>query len=487
MVDRMHTESEVGAGTWRELLSPGRLGTSAVLAGGVGLHAVNIFLTTSLLPTAIDDIGGERFYAWSTTVFMIASVISSILVSRVLARRGPTGAYLVGLAPFVAGTLLCAVSTSMQMLLVGRAVQGVGGGLLAGLGYAVVQSALPEHLWAKATALISAMWGVGTLAGPAIGGLFAQIDAWRWAFGVLAILGVFVAVIAPGALPRGGRSASGDPVPVRSLLLLTLTTALISVAGLIEHRILLIGTVAGAALLLAGFVAWERTATARVLPASTYTAGTPLKWVYLTIAILTTGTASEAFTPLFGQRLAGLEPFMAGFLGAAVSLGWSASMVFSANATRPRTLRRLRVIGPVLLALGLAVAGAFHYSGAGPVTVGLWFVAFIAAGAGIGVAFPHLVVAAMGSTTDRYEAGKAAAGANTVELISLSFASAVGGVLVNLGAPDMSHSARYLLIGFAFIAVVGCLTARNAARDADRTAAAAEQEAELVLEGRPAA
>lgn len=450
----MTTTVEV-PGTWRQL--GGYLGTAAVLAGGVALHATNIFLTTSLLPTAIGDIGGERLYAWSTTVFMIASVISSMLVSRLLAARGPVGAYLVALVPFVAGTIVCAVSPTMAVLLAGRAIQGAGGGILAGLGYAVVQSALPAHLWAKATALISAMWGFGTLAGPAIGGVFAQFGAWRLAFVVLAVLGLLVAVVVPRVLPRGERSSEREPVPVISLLLLTTTTVLVSVASVALTLLMCVL----AAVFLAGFLAWERRSPNRVLPGITYAAGSPLKWVYLTIAILTTGMATEGFTPLFGQRLAGLGPFVAAFLGAAVSLGWSISMVFSANASSRRTVSWLRVLGPAILAVGLAVTGLSQWDGAGTGTVVLWFAALILAGAGIGIAFPHLLVAAMSSTTDKAEAGKAAAGANTVELIAVAFSSAIGGVLVNLGAPDMVHSARYLLFGFAAIALVGCLTARR--------------------------
>jgi hypothetical protein len=84
---------------FRELLGSGRLATSVVLSGGVALQAINVFLTSSLMPTAIADIGGDRFYAWSTTVFVIASVASSMLVSRLLASRGPTVAYLIALAP----------------------------------------------------------------------------------------------------------------------------------------------------------------------------------------------------------------------------------------------------------------------------------------------------------------------------------------------------------------------------------------------------
>jgi MFS family permease len=468
----MSTVAGRPAGSWRELLGPGYVGASTVLAGGVALHATNIFLTTSLLPTAIDDIGGERLYAWSASVFMIASVISSMLVSRLLAGFGPARAYPIALAPFIAGTVLCAVSPTMVALLCGRALQGLGGGILAGLGYAVIQSVLPEKLWAKATALVSAMWGVGTLAGPALGGIFAQFDAWRFAFVVLAALGGLVAVLAVRALPRREVSAAADPMPVVSLALLTATTAVISIASLLTHVRYLIGAGLVAALLLAGFVAWERRATARVLPATTYAAAGPLKWLYLTIAVLAAGTVAEAFTPLFGQRLAGLEPLVAGFLGASVSLGWSTAMIFSAGVTDPRKVRRLYLLGPAILAAGLAVTGLTQWADAGPLTVITWFVALIGAGVGIGIAFPHLIVATMGVSDDPAEASKAAAGANTVELIALSFSSALGGVLMNLGAPSTARSAQFLLLGFAAVALLGCLTAGKA--NQARTAVSAE-------------
>jgi MFS family permease len=460
----MSTVAENPRGRWRDLLGPGHVGIATVLAGGVGLHAINVFLTTSLLPTAIEDIGGERLYAWSTSVFMIASVISSMLVSRLLGGRGPAGAYLIALAPFVIGTVVCAVSPTMVVLLCGRALQGVGGGILAGLGYAVVQAVLPERLWATATALVSAMWGVGTLAGPAIGGVFAQFSAWRLAFVVLAVVGAFVAVVASRVLPRPERATAGEPMPVVSLALLTATTAVISVASLLEQPWQLAGAGVVAAVLLTGFVAWERRAAVRVLPAMTYSAANPLMWLYLTIAVLAAGTATEAFTPLFGQRLAGLEPLVAGFLGAAVSLGWSTSMVFSANASDPRTIRRLCALGPAVLAAGLTLAGLTQWEHAGLLAVGAWFVGLMAAGAGIGIAFPHLVVATMGVSDDPAEAGKASAGANTVELIALAFSSALGGVLVNLGAPSTTRSAQLLFFGFAVVAVLGCLTAANASR-----------------------
>ena len=102
----------------------------------------------------------------------------------------------------------------MEVLLAGRVVQGAAGGLLAGLGYAVINAALPQSLWTRASALVSAMWGVGTLVGPAAGGLFAQFGSWRWAFGALAILTVAMAVLVPIALPaqRAATSAADAAV-----------------------------------------------------------------------------------------------------------------------------------------------------------------------------------------------------------------------------------------------------------------------------------
>ena len=134
------------------------------------------------------------------------------------------------------GSVVCAVAPTMEFLLVGRMVQGAAGGLLAGLGYAVINSALPQSLWTKASALVSAMWGVGTLVGPAAGGLFAQFGSWRWAFGVLAILTAAMAVLVPFALPARAADAERDDrphrIPVWSLLLLGAAALSVSVAGI---------------------------------------------------------------------------------------------------------------------------------------------------------------------------------------------------------------------------------------------------------------
>ena len=134
-------------GTWRELLHRDHRAPVIVLAGGIGLFATNTYVTTSLLPSAVGEIGGEELYAWTMTFFVVAAVISSMLVSRSLDRLGGRRSYLIGFWVFAVGTVLAKAAPSMAVMAC-RAVQGLAAGLLAGLDLAVLRLVLPEVLLA---------------------------------------------------------------------------------------------------------------------------------------------------------------------------------------------------------------------------------------------------------------------------------------------------------------------------------------------------
>ncbi|MCF3145913.1 MFS transporter [Streptomyces platensis] len=449
---------------WRELLGPEHRGAAVVLAAGVLVGAVNIYLASSMLPTAVAEIGGEGFYAWNMTFYHVAMVIATMLASRILARRGNAGTYLIGFALFTVGSLACAVSPTMPVLLAGRCLQGLGAGLLSGLGFAVIRSALPRRLWTRGNALMSAMYGVGNFAGPALGGLFAQFASWRLAFVLMAVVATVCGAAVPRVLPRGERDTAAAPVPVVSLVLVMAATAAVSVSGILHDTMARAAGIAMALLLVVGFVAHERRSARRVFPGATYRAGSALKWVYLTLGLLSFGVAVESFVPLFGQRLAGLPPLAAGFFGAAVSLGWSLTQIAGSSAVRERTVRRLRTTGPVLLALGFLVQGLLQREHASIWWVVIWVPVLCVAGSGIGLAYPHLSVAAMSAATDPGEGRQAAAAIATVTTMSTAFGTAVAGVLVSLGGPSTLGSARWLLFGFAVLCAVGIFTARAADR-----------------------
>ncbi len=165
----------------------------------------------------------------------------------------------------------------MEILLVGRTVQGAAGGLLAGLGYAVINTALPSSLWTKASALVSAMWGVGTLVGPAAGRPVRPIRfvalGFRCAGDPDRRDGRSGADRAACAARRRRRRRSRTPIPVWSLLLLGTAALAVSVAGIPHDVRATAALLALGAALVAVFIYVDRRLPAAVLPPSTFGSG----------------------------------------------------------------------------------------------------------------------------------------------------------------------------------------------------------------------
>jgi len=461
------TDTASTIGSWRELLGAKYLGTSVVLAGGVALYATNEFLTISLLPNTVAEIGGSRLYAWVTTLYLVGSVVAATLVSPMLLRVGARFSYLTGLAVFGVASLVCGIAPNMEILIAGRALQGVAGGLLAGLGYAVINAALPHSLWTRGAALVSAMWGVATVVGPAMGGLFAQLGLWRWAFVAMAMLTALMATLVPIALAAVRVDPSGATpkmkVPVWSLLLLGAAALAVSVAQLPHNVMATAGLLAAATVLLGVFLIVDWRMRAAVLPPSAFGSG-PLKWIYLTMAVLMVGAMVDTYVPLFGQRLAHLTPVAAGFLGAALAGGWTASEIVSASLDSPRAIGRVIAAAPVVMAAGLALGAVTQRDNAPIGIVVLWALALLVAGIGIGMAWPHLSVRAMDSVDDPAEGGAAAAAINTVQLISAAFGAGVAGVVVNTAAGGDVVAARWLFTVFTALGIAGVAASYGATR-----------------------
>lgn len=451
--------------SWAELFGGGGLVVVSVLAGGILLYAMNIYFTAALMPSIVSDIGGMQYYAWATTGFVTAAIVASMFVNRLLGDLGAAAAYTIGFLGFGVGAVLSALSPTMELLVAGRVVQGFGGGLLTGLGYAVIRIALPERLWRRATGLVSAMFGIGALLGPTLGGLFAQFGTWRWAFCAIAVSAVLLTVLTRHAL-RGTAIGTGQgaPFPVLSLLSLILASVAISLSSIVPVGWPTLAMVCAGAALLAIFVLVERRAANTVFPASTYRHRNPLKWIYLTVAMLCAGATIENFIPLFGQELGGLDPLLAGLFGAVLSMGWTVAQLAIVSIEN-RKVHRLAVrAGPLLLFFGLIAYGLLQEASATPLLLAAWTIALFIAGAGIGIAFPLLQVAVMSSAADPVEGGKAAAAISTTELGAFAIASAFSGTFVALGGGSTVDAARYLSFGLAAFAVLGLATAALAAR-----------------------
>lgn len=448
---------------WRDLFAAPHATAVLVMASGVALYAMNLYFTAALLPSITADLGGERYYAWASTAYLIAAVVATMLIGRILAVRGSRGSYLVAFLVVALGTAVSAASPVMEVFIAGRAVQGLGAGMLTGLGYATIRTVLPPTLWTRATGLVSAMFGVGTLVGPALGGAFAQLGAWRIALAAVAVAALVLLAASRRALPSSARDAvESTPLPLWSITALALTAALLSVSSTMTGAAAPVTALAALALLIAFFVVDARNPHG-VLPRLAYTRGNPLKWVYLTVAALCAGVTAENFIPLFAQQLAGATPLVAGLVGAAMSLGWTLAQLVSVGAD-PAGARRAVRVGPILLFAGLTAYGLLQTASASGWQLLLGALALLISGAGVGMAFPHLSVAAMRSGGGSGEGAKAAAAVSTTQLIAFTLTSALAGNLMAWGDGSALASAQWLIFGIAAVTLVGVASAAMALR-----------------------
>jgi hypothetical protein len=248
---------------------------------------------------------------------------------------------------------------------------------------------------------------------------------------------------------------------MRSLALLGAAALFVSVAAIPRSLAVTIALLALAGVLVAVFLVVDRGAAARVLPRRTFQPG-PLKWIYLTMGLLMAATMGDMYAPLFGQRLGDLPPAAAGFLGAALSVGWVFAEIRSAAITDRRTAARVVAVAPLVMAAGLGLAALAQYDGAGPWLVAVWAIALAISGAGIGAAWPHLCVWAMGADDEPGEQAIAAAAINTVQLMCAAFGAGMAGVLVNLYETPDAPAARLLFAVFAGLAAVGWFASSRA-------------------------
>lgn len=447
-----------GQDGWAGLLRGRNLLLSLALSGGVAIHAVNLYLATTILPSVVRDIGGIEFYAWNTTVYVVASIIGAAMASRLLVQRGPRTAYVLSATVFALSSAICASADSMPMLLAGRTAQGLAGGVLVALPYALVRTVFALALWPRAIAMLSGMWGVSTLLGPALGGLFAQWGMWRAAFwSLLPVIALFAAMAATVLPPRQAPTARAQPLPWLQLALLTLAVLAASLASVSRSTVELLAWLAAAALLVLAFDRTQQVARHRLLPRGALRTSNPLGALYAILALLSAAvTCTEIFVPLFLQDLHGRPPLQAGYIAALMSMGWTTGSILSSGLVGARR-RRMLIASPVLVlaaTLALAVLMPRPSADAGL----LWALAavLICGGLGVGIAFPHISARVLGAG-QADEAELAASSIMTVQLCATAFGAAIAGLIVNLaGQPapdgtgmDAQAASRWLFGSFA--------------------------------------
>jgi len=462
--------------TWRELFQTGGLAL-AVICGGTALQALEAFITSSMLPTVVADIGGIELFAWNTTVFIVASIVATLFAAVRPRSIGPKGGYMIAAAAFAAGSLLCGLAPSMIVLLAGRLVQGFGAGLLLAQSTSMFRIVFPERLWPRVMALNATIWGVATMVGPAAGGIFAEIGLWRWAFLGIVPVAVLLALGALRVLPNTSESRPAARLPFKQIFLVVGIVLLVSIASLLTDAPSLAGVLlalAAVGIVLLGLA--DTYSRARLLPAGTFSLTSRLSGLFGLALLLGIVVTSDIFAPLFLQRVHGLSPLWAGYVTALVAAGWSLSAISSSGWTGARVRAAIASAPVLMLVAMLGLAFTLGSTSSQPLVLVLAGVALTALGVGIGSANQHLSTRILSSGTAA-DNDRTSAALSMVQLFSSGLGAAVGGVAVNAaGLPlagtttEIAAVAQVVFVVFAILAAIGIpvamLVTRHDARGA---------------------
>jgi MFS family permease len=398
----------------------------------ITLVAFEALAVATIMPVVARDLGDSDLYGWVFTAAVLGSLIGIVVVGGVIDRTGLVRPFLGGLGLFSVGLVIGGLAPSMEVLVLGRALQGLGGGAIPPVAYVAIARALPEDLRARMFATLSTAWVLPGVIGPAISGIVAQTVGWRFVFvGLLPLIAVAAAMTLPAVArsrpPSAGLSSEAG-VPARIPLGRRLPFALLVTAGaaLIVGGLTDAQLVPGGVLVLAG-LAVGLPAFARLVPAGTLRVARGLPAAVLLRGFLTfTFFCADAYVPRALQDWRGLDAATSGIALTAATLAWTGGAWI--QAPRFRRLGARRFVATGFLTVGLGIVGfAAVLSPAVPVAIGV--VAWGLAGLGMGLSYSplSLVVLAEAPTAEQ---GTATSGLSLSDTLGAALGTGVGGALI---------------------------------------------------------
>ncbi|PVE13810.1 MFS transporter [Streptomyces scopuliridis] len=339
------------------VLGPEHRALSIGIVSVVLLIAFEATAVGTAMPVAARELHGIPLYAFAFSAYFTTSLFAMVLSGQWADRSGPLAPLATGISAFGAGLLLSGTAGTMWLFILGRAVQGLGGGLVIVALYVVVSRAYSERLRPSIMAAFAASWVIPSVVGPLASGTVTEHLGWRWVF-----IGIPVLVVLPLALalPAIRRKASGPadaegPVPafdrrrIRLALGISLGAGLLQYAGQDLRWLSLLPALAGVAFLVPAVLG--------LLPHGTWRAARGLPSVVLLRGVAAGAfIAAESFVPLMLVTQRGLSPTMAGLSLAVGGATWALGSYVQSRPRLEPYRERLMAGGMVLVALSIATA-----------------------------------------------------------------------------------------------------------------------------------
>ncbi|WP_029061014.1 MFS transporter [Labrenzia sp. DG1229] len=350
------------------MFSPDRIAGTIALILGVGSHALNGFVTTAVLPDIIRELGGQNRAFWVFSSFEMMAILAGCLTGATKVRLGARLPFMVATSLLAGGSVLAGLSTSLEGLIAGRAVQGFGEGMIVALCYSLIPDLFPDNIAPRVFAMLAGVWALAAGIGPVSAGLLTELWSWRAAFLINIPLTVLLFLLMNSALPARSRAnpdeaaetgrSGGDRMVLRFILLIA-SILLLTMIGEVHRPLPLAATILTGLIAAALLLKIDRVSVQRLFPLSAFKARTVIglgTWIVFLISV--SAAVRAVFITTFGQVYWDLSVTQASYVAAGLAFSWSFFAWVSSKApTRRRELNYL-VLGPLLIVAGMVMTAA---------------------------------------------------------------------------------------------------------------------------------
>ncbi|MEU3756708.1 MDR family MFS transporter [Streptomyces olivoreticuli] len=397
---------------------------------GMLLAALDQTIVSTALPTIVADLGGGGHMAWVVTAYLLAETVSTVLVGKFGDLFGRKVVFQLSAVVFVGGSVFAGAANSMLMLIAARALQGIGGGGLMVTAMALIADVIPLRERGKYQGALGAVFGVTTVVGPTLGGIFTDHATWRWCFYVNVPVAIVMVAMAARTIPVV-RSAVRPVIDYLGIVLVAL-----GASGLVlglewggnEYAwgsAVIVGLFAGSVVLLGLFVLVELRAKEPMLPMHLFRNPVFVVCSVLSFIVGFAMLGAMTYLPTYLQYVDGVSATMSGVRALPMVAGLlGASMLSGIVVSRTGRYRAFPIAGTAVMALGLYLMSTMN-AATGPWLESLYMFVL---GVGIGLAMQVLTIAVQ-NTVAYHELGTATSGVTFFRTLGSSFGTAIFGTL----------------------------------------------------------
>jgi EmrB/QacA subfamily drug resistance transporter len=325
-----------------------------------GLVAIDSTIIATAVPSIVKDIGGFSAFPWLFSIYLLAQAVTTPIYGKLADLFGRKPIMLLGIGFFLLGSIMCGFAWNIVVLIVFRAVQGLGAGAVFPMSITIVGDIYTVEERSRVQGYLASVWGISSVVGPTLGGVFSEYVSWRWIFFVNIPLCLAAATMIQRRFhEKVARSRPNIDYAGASVLTVGLTLVILGVLeggqawswGSVQSVVILS---VGAVLLIAfGFI--EQRVSDPVLPL----------WVLRRRLLVTSSLAScgigavvlglSSYIPTYVQGVLGTGPVIAGFALATLTMGWPVAASQAGKVYLRIGFRVCSLIGSSVVVVGAAL------------------------------------------------------------------------------------------------------------------------------------